>query len=78
MAGLPRLISGLPVFGNFGVTDEDVYAALGTATLSAFVLGGGYILPATLSTQEKFTTVALVVGTQLLIKHVLKSWRENS
>jgi hypothetical protein len=61
----------IPIWGNTGITYEDVYAMAITAAISAFVLRGGYILPRGLTAQETFTTVGLTVGSFLAIKQIM-------
>lgn len=68
----------LPVLGDYGVTYEDVYAALGTSGISYFLFKNGIIGPTGMSTTEIVTLVFSVVGMNLLIKHFMKTMREKN
>jgi hypothetical protein len=61
----------IPIFGNTGITYEDIYAAAGVAAVSAFVIGGGIIVPRGLTTQQTFMAVGITVGSFLIMKQVI-------
>ncbi|MBU0706667.1 hypothetical protein KJ807_05645 [Patescibacteria group bacterium] len=61
----------LPIIGNTGISMLDIYAAVATAGLSSFVLGGGYIVPTGMSFQQTLMTVGLVIGSHLVMKQLL-------
>lgn len=72
------ITSGIPMLGDYGVTDEDIYAAAGTAAIAYFLLGQGYILPMGMDPQSKVMAVGGITLLNLLVKHFIKMYREKS